>query len=230
MVTRLLAGTILVAVMWSQGAVGADSPAAPASHSGEAPAAEAEGHSGGHSSEGNGGEGLNPITFKGFNFRGDLAIWTGVLFVVVLLILWKAAWGPIAQGLHNREDQIARQIAEAQRGNEEAQRLLLEYEKKLTASQDEVRVIFEQARRDAEKVGREMLEKAKEDSAAERQRALQQIETAVSAATKELADRSATMAVELAGKILGAQLKPQDHTRLIHEAVAQFQGQRNGKK
>lgn len=227
MVTRLIAGAVLMAMVWTQGALGAEPPAAPEANS----AVEGHGHAAGHqSSEESAAEGLNPITFKGFNFTGDLAIWTGVIFLVVLLILWKSAWGPITLGLQKREEEIAAQIAEALRGNQESQRLLAEYEKKLAAAQDEVRAIIDRARRDAEKVGHDMLDRAKEDAAAERQRALQQIEMAVSAATKELAERSATMAVELAGKILGAQLKPQDHVRLIQEAVASFQGQSNGKK
>jgi F0F1-type ATP synthase membrane subunit b/b' len=66
------------------------------------------------------------------------------------------------------------------------------------------------------------LEKAREESAIERQRSLQQIDAATSAALKELADRSATLAVELAGKIVGAQLKAADHSRLIEQSVTQF--------
>ncbi len=174
---------------------------------------------------GNGADKLNPVSkesTEGYNFRGDLTIWTAVVFLVVLAILGKYAWGPICEGLQKRESEIAAQIAEAQRKNEEARQLLVEYEKKLAAAQDEVRGLIEQGRRDAEKVGQQMLDKAREETGIERQRAVQQIESATSAALKELADRSATLAVELAGKIVGAQLKAADHSRLIEQAVAGF--------
>lgn len=161
-------------------------------------------------------------------FKKDLAIWTAVVFLVLLAVLWKFAWGPIAQGLEKREHQIADQISQAEHSNQEARRLLEEHRQKLDASQDEVRAIIEQGRRDAEQLGREMLEKAKADAAAERDRALQQIDTATAGALKELAERSATMAVDLAGKIVRNRLNPQDHARLIEEAVSQFGG--NGSK
>jgi F-type H+-transporting ATPase subunit b len=166
---------------------------------------------------GNAAEGLNPITFK-----LDLSVWTAVVFLVVLAILSKYAWGPIADGLQKRENDIAGQIAEAQQRNEEARHILADYEKKLAAARDEVRVLIDDGRRDSEKVGQQVLEKAREESAIERQRAVQQIETATAAALKELAERSATLAVELAGKIVGAHLQAADHSRLIEQSLAEF--------
>jgi len=176
-----------------------------------------------------GAEALNPINFHGINFPGDLTIWTAVVFLVVLAILYKAAWGPISEGLQKRESEIAGQIAEAQRKNEEARQLLADYEKKLAAAQDEVRGLIEQGRRDAEKIGQQLLDKAREEAGIERQRAVQQIESATLAALKELADRSATLAVDLAGKIVGSQLKAADHSRLIEQAVTEFSRSRQVK-
>ncbi len=184
--------------------------------------------------EGGGAEKLlNPVNADGYNFRGDLAVWTAVVFIVVLAILGKYAWGPISDGLQKREHEIASQIAQAQQKNDEARQLLVEYEKKLTAAQDEVRSLIEQGRRDAEKVGQQLVDKAREEAGIERQRAVQQIESATLAALKELAERSATLAVDLAGKIVGAKLNAADHSRLIERAVAEFsqygQAKVNGK-
>ena len=67
-----------------------------------------------------------------------------------------------------------------------------------------------------------MIDKAKEDAKAEYQRAVKQIDAATAAAVKELAGQSATLAVELAGKIVRAKLNPDDHARLIEQAVAGF--------
>jgi F-type H+-transporting ATPase subunit b len=174
---------------------------------------------------GNPADALNPVTASPVNdggFLGDLTIWTAVVFLVVLAILYKFAWGPISDGLQKREGEIAGQIAEAQRKNEEARQLLVDYEKKLAAAQDEVRSLIEQGRRDAEKLGQQLLEKAREEAGIERQRAVQQIESATLAAIKELAERSATLAVELAGKIVGSRLNAADHSRLIDQAVSEF--------
>ena len=112
------------------------------------------------------GDEANPLDWK-----SDLAIWTAVVFVVLLAVLWKFAWKPIAEGLDKREKQMADQIAEAERNNRDARQLLTDYQKKLAASQGEVRGILDQGRREAEQVGQEMLEKARDEGRREHARA-----------------------------------------------------------
>ena len=43
-------------------------------------------------------------------FDPDLAICTAIVFVALLAILWKFAWGPISAGLDKREQSIAGNI------------------------------------------------------------------------------------------------------------------------
>jgi F-type H+-transporting ATPase subunit b len=155
-------------------------------------------------------------------FQTDLAIWTAVVFAVLLLVLWKFAWGPIVAGLEKREQRIAEHIAAAEKAHEDAKLMLAQYEKKLAASADEVRAIIEEARRDAEHTQQEILAKARADAQTERDRALREIETAKDQALKELGERTADLAVELAGKIVGARLNAGDHQRLIEEALTRF--------
>jgi F-type H+-transporting ATPase subunit b len=144
------------------------------------------------------------------------------VFVALLLILWKFAWKPIAEGLDKRERRVADEIAAAERANLDAKQLLAQYQQKLSASEGEVREILERGRRDAEQLGRELLDKARAETEVEKQRALREIETATAGAIKELADRSASLAVELAGKIVQTRLDPKAHARLIEEAVSRF--------
>ena len=168
--------------------------------------------------------GMNPFSLSAW--ESDLALWTVVIFLCLAAILWKFAWGPLAAALDKRERSIADQIADAEAANQKAKDILAGYEQKLAAATTEVRGIIDQGRRDAEKLGRELLDKAKEEATAEHARAVQQIEAAADAAVKSLADQSAAMAVELAGKIVGAKLNPKDHARLIETAVNGF-SQRN---
>jgi F-type H+-transporting ATPase subunit b len=163
---------------------------------------------------------INPLAPSAWKL--DLALWTAVVFLCLLVILAKFAWKPLMAGLDKREHGIADQIAQAEAANEQAKQLLADYERKLGDAKDEVRGIVDQGRRDAEKLGRELIDKAKEEARAEQQRALQQIEAATDAAIQSLADRSAAMAVELAGKIVRAKLNAADHTRLIEDAVGAF--------
>jgi F-type H+-transporting ATPase subunit b len=152
----------------------------------------------------------------------DLAIYTFVIFLLLLLVLWKFAWRPISEGLDRREQAIAENIAAAQRSNDEAKKLLAEYELRLNAAQDQVRAILEEARRDAEHTQQEIVAKARADAQAEVQRGRREIETATAQALKQLAETSTTMAIDLAGRIVRTQLSPSDHARLVEEAMTKF--------
>lgn len=154
------------------------------------------------------------------DFKADLAIWTFVVFAILFGVLYKFAWGPISMALDKREHDIAEQIAAAERANEQGKRLMVEYEAKMAQTQDQVRAILDEARRDAEHTQQQILDKARAEAEAEVQRGRREIETATNAALVELAKTSANLAVDLASKILRAQIKAGDHTRLIDEATA----------
>lgn len=207
MVTRLVfsLGIVLAVALWV------------ASPSVAMAAAEHAAAGGGHGEASHGEGGLDPL-----NFQSDLALWTGVVFLAVLAVLWRFAWGPIAKGLEQRESRIADEIAAAERTNEDARTLLAQYEKRLAASEGEVREMIEKARRDAEQVGRDLVEKAKAETQLEKERALREIEGATSGALKDLAERSANLAVDLAGKIVRSTLDAKGHGQLIERAVSDF--------
>jgi F-type H+-transporting ATPase subunit b len=167
------------------------------------------------------GEGdINPVAPSAWKL--DLALWTAVVFLLLMAVLTKFAWKPLAHALDERERGVAQQIADAEAANRKANEILADYERKLAAAEQEVRGIVEQGRRDAEQVGRQLIEKAKDEAKAEFQRAVHQIDAATAAALEELADRSATLAIDLAGKIVQSKLNPRDHARLIEQAVAGF--------
>jgi F-type H+-transporting ATPase subunit b len=179
----------------------------------------------GHAEGGKSSGGVNPLSLEAIS--KDLSFWTTVVFLCLLAVLWKFAWKPIAAALDKRETGIADKIAQAEAANTEAKRLLAEHERRLADAKTEVHGILDQGRRDAEKLGQELLEKARAEVAAEQVRGKQEIEAAADAAVKGLADKSAQLAVELAGKIVGTKLNPKDHARLIEQAVGGFEVSRN---
>ena len=156
------------------------------------------------------------------DWRTNLAIWTGIVFLVLMFVLWWFAWGPIASALDQREQAVANQIAEAEKSNDDAKAILAQYEQKLSDAKNDVRALLDQARRDAEQTGRQIVEAARGEARQEHQRALAEIENATAGALKELAERSADLAVGLAGKIVRAELKASDHVSLVERAVADF--------
>lgn len=166
-----------------------------------------------------GAEGADPSPAS---FKKDLAIHTLVVFLLLLAVLYKFAWGPIVTGLQKREQGIADQIASAERSNHEAKQILADYQAKFDNANKEVQAIIDEARRDAASTKDEIIAAARGEATKEMDRAKREIETATAQAIKELANASANMAVDLAGKIVQSRLSATDHTRLIEDAVAKF--------
>lgn len=169
-------------------------------------------------SHNNAGDGLN----KPEEFKSDLAIWTFVVFVLLLVLVSKFAWRPILTGLEQREQGIAAKIEEARRSAEKAAEQLAIYEKKLAAAAEEAREIVAEAHRKAEANAERIRSEAEADAEKQRERALADIESAKNAAISELAERTVDIAVSLAGRMVSKEIKQKDHTRLIQEALDKF--------
>jgi len=193
---------------------------------GETPAAEAaEGggaHAGGHEQhlgEGNATAGQDSPA----EFKTDLAIYTFVVFLLLLAILGSLAWPKISQALEEREKRIEGSLAAAAAKHEDAKRLLAEHEAKLAGAAAEVRALLEEARRDAEATKAEIVNEAKTAAQQERDRALRDIDTAKDHALKSLAETSANLAVELAGKAIRETILPEKQAEIIRDALATLQ-------
>jgi len=157
-------------------------------------------------------------------FAGDIgnAVWTMVIFVLVLVVLGKYAWGPLLDALQKREAYIRESLETARRDRLEAEARLREYMEKLAAARAEATVIIDEGRRDAEVVKRRIEEHAKQESQKMIERAKREIDTAMAEATRQLYALSAKLATELAARIIERELNPQDHERLIAEAIAEI--------
>jgi F-type H+-transporting ATPase subunit b len=160
---------------------------------------------------------LNPLEVV-----SETAIWSLVIFLLVCLILGQFAFGPIAKALDEREQGIVDKIASAQRINEEAQAILKQYQHKLDESKAEVRQILDTARKDAQQVADGIIEKAREAAIQERNRAMREIDDATTLALQTIAERSAILATNLAGKMIRAEVKPEHHRELIRNALEEF--------
>jgi F-type H+-transporting ATPase subunit b len=204
----------------------------------KADAAHAEGHTGGakagdHAAgEHAGGHGHDDTDLSHGNataalgspadMRFDLSIYTFLVFLILLAVLYKFAWGPIAAALEQREETISRQIAEAKLASDRAAQQLKEYEARLGAATDEARQIVAQARKDAELAKDKIVAEARDVAGKERDRAVAEIGVAKNQALDEIAQKSVQTAISLAGNIIRREVKPQEHEALIGEAVNQF--------
>jgi F-type H+-transporting ATPase subunit b len=152
----------------------------------------------------------------------DLAVVTVVVFLLLLAVLSKFAWKPIVEALDRRERSIAENIAAAAAQNEAAKELLSQHEAKLRSTSDEIREMLDEARRNAEAAKAGIIAEAKTAAQAEQQRAVREVQHATDAALRQLAEKTADLAVDLAGKIVTEKLTASDRARLVRDAVAQL--------
>lgn len=156
------------------------------------------------------------------DFRTDLALFTAVVFLLLLSALYYAAWGPIMSGLEKREQRIADQIASAEKAAADAAAKLSEYQSKLAAASAEAQAIVADARKDAESAGQKLIAAAQEDATRLRERATADIESAKRVALGEIAEQSTQVAMSLAQRVVGREVKAEDHQSLIQEMLAKL--------
>jgi F-type H+-transporting ATPase subunit b len=175
-------------------------------------------------------ETLNSINFLAaghatkppLQFQIDTLIFSLLIFLGLLAVLFKYAWKPIMQGLEAREQRIHDDIENARLANEKAEANLKQYEEKIAAASEEASAVLAQAKQDAIAAKDKILAEANEEAQRARDRALADINAAKDAAVRELAEKSVDSAVSLAGSIVGRSLDKKDHSQLIEKSIERF--------
>ena len=160
----------------------------------------------------------------------DLTIWTIVIFLLLLAVLYKFAWKPMMQGLQKREHDIHAAVEDAKTAREEAQRLREEIQAERNKIEDTRRDILQKAQADAQRLGDEIAAKAKAEIQAERDRARRDMEVAHDQALQDLYAKTIDLAALVSAKAIRRQLTPDDHRRFMDEALAEIRQAGNGQK
>ena len=150
-----------------------------------------------------------------------LMIWTLLAFGATLYILNKVAFPRIAEALDKRRKAIEDSIEHAEQAKREADELLAEYRARLREAREQADDIVVRARKAADSLAdeskaqavqqrEELLAATRRDIEAETRRALEEIR-------KEVAD----LTVIATEKVTRKSLTPDDHRRLIEEALGE---------
>jgi F-type H+-transporting ATPase subunit b len=154
--------------------------------------------------------------------RWDLGLWTLVVFLLLLYILKRLAWGPMLEGLQRRETSIRSAIDEAHKAREEAQQLRQQFDKKMAEAEARAQAILDEGRRDAQRVSEELTAKARKEMEDEKTRHTHELELARDQALQQLWSQAADLATLVASKAVGRQMNIDDHRRLTEEALAEL--------
>ncbi|HEY2066616.1 MAG TPA: F0F1 ATP synthase subunit B [Gemmatimonadaceae bacterium] len=149
-----------------------------------------------------------------------LMFWTLAIFVVLLIVLAKFAFGPITASVEARERALEEAIAAAKRDREEAARLLAEHRAALDASRSEAQKLIADARTAAERVRVEIVEQAHAEQARLLERARQEIEAEKSKAITELRREAVELAIAGASKVVEKNLDQPTNRQLVERFLA----------
>jgi F-type H+-transporting ATPase subunit b len=148
-----------------------------------------------------------------------LMVWTLLLFGATLLILNKLVFPRISEALERRSKAIEESIEHAERTKREADELLDEYRARLREAREQAEDITARARKAADSLA----DQAKADATKQREELLtatrRDIEAETRRALDEIRKEVANLTVIATEKVTRKSLTPDDHRRLIEEAL-----------
>jgi F-type H+-transporting ATPase subunit b len=148
-----------------------------------------------------------------------LLLWTIITFLVLVFILWKTAWRPIVDALDARAEKVRFEIDNAERSRQEAEKLLSEHKVMMDNAKNEAAQVIAKGREEAEILKNEIVEKAHTEANNIAERAKKEIETAKDKALADIKTEVVHISTEIASKILGKNIKPEDQKGLVEEAL-----------
>jgi F-type H+-transporting ATPase subunit b len=159
-----------------------------------------------HESEGGGGL---------YDINTGLSVWTLIVFVILLLILRKYAWGPIVDAVDSREKGIQAAIDGAAELNAEAAKLLEEHREQMADARRQASEILAEAKVASERVRKELEEKARTEAQGIVERALAEIERERDGALETLRRESVDLALAAASQLMQESFDQETDRQLV---------------
>jgi len=158
--------------------------------------------------------GEDPLAIK-----WNLWAWTIITFLVMLILLAKLAFKPIAEALDRRGQTIKQALDEADKARAEAKQAMDDYQKQLAESRNEAKKILDEARSLGENVRKDVVDKANAEASALMQRAQDEIQRQKEKGIQELRDTVASLSVQIASKVIEKEVNEATHRQLVDNLI-----------
>ena len=137
-----------------------------------------------------------------FYVNYGLSVWATLVFVALLGILWKFAWGPLLSQVEARENRIQGALDESKSAREEAAKLLEEHRAQLADARRQANELIAEGKAAGERLRKELEEKARTEAQGIVDAARREIERERDAAIAELRRESVELALAAAAKLM----------------------------
>jgi len=160
-----------------------------------------------------------------FEVNFGLFFWTWVVFIALFFVLRKFAWPPLLKSVEEREKRIAKQLADAEAANKEAQRLLEENRAATARARADAQEMITKAKSVAQKEREVLIAKAHEEQEQMLERARREIGSERDKAIADLRREAVELAVAGAQRLIEANLDSEANRRLVTEYLASLEKQ-----
>lgn len=150
-----------------------------------------------------------------FSVNVGLTIWTIVVFLGLVMLLKKFAWGAILEQAAAREQRIQSALDEASKRNAEAAALLEQHRAQLAEGRRQAQEIVNEGKTAGERVRKEIEDKARVEGQALIERAKREIEREKDAALGEIRKESVDLALAVAAKLMHEKLDAEKDRKLV---------------
>ncbi len=158
-----------------------------------------------------------------FAVNFGLFFWTWVVFLTLMFLLKKYAFPAILKVTEEREQAIAKQLAEAERANTEARGLLEENRKLLAAARTQAHAMMADAKTVAEREQTVALEKTRQEQEDLLARARRDISAERDKALTELRREAVDLSLAAAAKLIGQRLDGGSDRALVEGYLASLE-------
>ncbi|HET6247459.1 MAG TPA: F0F1 ATP synthase subunit B [Tepidisphaeraceae bacterium] len=156
------------------------------------------------------------------------AIWTLIIFLILLALLYKTAWKNVAAGLKGREDRIRNDIAQAEEARNKAEATLKDYNARLAVAEARAAEILAKATTDAQALAERIKADADKAASERAERAMRDIKETRDQALREIYEQTAELSTSIAEKILRRSLNANDQRDLVAQSLEQVQNVNRG--
>jgi F-type H+-transporting ATPase subunit b len=158
-----------------------------------------------------------------FDVNLGLIFWTWVVFLLLLVLLWKFAWPGILKVTEEREQKIKAQLADAERLNTEAKAALAEGQRLQTDARNSAQSLMAEAKAAVEKERAGAVEKIKADQDALLERTRREIASEKDKAIAELRREAVDLALGAAARVIGRRLDSEADKQIVLDYLAKVE-------
>ena len=152
-----------------------------------------------------------------------LFIWTILVFVVLLTLLKKFAWGPLLAALEERQEGIRKSLDDAAQARKELEQVQSDAEAILVKARAEADSILSETRSDAANIRDDLRQQAQNEAQSIVQNAERQIQLETDRAVLQIREEAVELSLSIASKLIRRNLTKEDNQALIDEALKQVE-------